>query len=73
MAEKKDEKTAAEVAQQIDSLRQKAAEGELGDELLEEVAGGAMHTNGDIHTNGWRDGIHTDGVIHTDSAKPNET
>ena len=54
---------AASVSQRIDSLRKKASEGELGDELLEEVAGG--HTDGVTHT----DGAHTDGVTHTDSAQ----
>jgi len=55
---------AASVGQRIDSLRKTASEGELGDELLEEVAGG--HTDGVTHT----DGAHTDGVTHTDSATP---
>jgi hypothetical protein len=56
-----------DVAQKIDQLRKRAADGELGDELLEEVAGGVAHTNGDVHTNGSPGGIHTDGVVHTDS------
>lgn len=55
---------AASVSERIDSLRKTASEGALGDELLEEVAGG--HTDGVTHT----DGAHTDGVTHTDSATP---
>jgi hypothetical protein len=53
----------AEVSQKIDSLRKKAEDGALSDDLLEDVAGGAAHTDGVIHT----DGTHSDGVIHTDS------
>jgi hypothetical protein len=62
-----DQGEAASVAQRIDQLRQQAQNGELGDEFLEEVAGGnqfaqiAPHTNGTIHTNG----AHTNGTIHT--------
>jgi hypothetical protein len=56
----------AEVSQKIDTLRKKAEDGALSDDLLEDVAGGAAaHTDGVIHT----DGAHSDGVIHTDSAQ----
>lgn len=41
------EKDAKEVEDRIASLRQKAENGELGDDLLEDVAGG--HTDGVIH------------------------
>jgi hypothetical protein len=42
------------VEEQIRSLRQKAESGELGDEVLEDVAGGTASP-------------HTDGVIHVDN------
>lgn len=54
----------ASVSERIDSLREKAENGELGDEFLEEVSGGTLpcHTDGITHT----DGAHSDGVTHTD-------
>ena len=60
-----DDESKAEVASKIDSLRQKVEDGELGDDLLNGVAGG--HTNGTVHTNGSPGGIHTNGTIHTNS------
>ena len=46
----------ASVSERIDSLRKKASDGELGDEVLEDVAGG--HTDSVTHTDGT---THTDG------------
>jgi len=69
MANKDDQKTpptsteAETAAERIDSLRRKAEDGELGQDLLEDVSGGTFNQPS-IHTDGV---AHTDGVTHTDS------
>jgi hypothetical protein len=64
MADQKDEQTPASVSEKIDALRN-VEQGELDNELLEDVAGGARsaidHTD-TSHT----DTSHTD-TTHTDS------